>query len=172
MLMGAGAVVCASSHGAEVTLGSPCCQGKVPQPGQALHLRTLKRDSPVPTGLFANAASELSPLCTLGLGLCCHVGVCLQAMFQIIPRRLDFLARLSSPLLGSVCGSFPCPKRLPAAPGADPAALEEGVAVLLTKSGNVKFAIYWDFGGSEVASPAECRGMCLACDRQGKTTRC
>lgn len=73
--MGAGAVAYASSHGAEVTLGSPCSQGKVSQPAQALRWGTWARDSPVLTGPFANATSELSPLCTLGLALCCPVGV-------------------------------------------------------------------------------------------------
>lgn len=64
-------------------------------------------------------------------------------MFQIIYCRSDFLAWVFSPLLLSVWGSFPRPERLPAAPapGADPAALGEGAAVLLKKSKNVKFAI-------------------------------
>lgn len=109
---------------------------------RALRSWTLARDSPVLTGLFANAASELSSLCAATL---------VFAMFQITYSRLDFLARVSSPLLRSACGSFPCPERLPAAPapGADPAALEEGVAVLLTELENAKLAIIEIAGAQE-----------------------
>ena len=66
---------CALSHGAEVPVGSPRSRGKASQPGRVLRSQTLARGSPVLPGLFASAASELSPLCTPGLALRCRVGV-------------------------------------------------------------------------------------------------
>lgn len=128
----------------------------------------LTRGSPVVTGLFANAASELAHLRTprLALAFASNVsGHILQVGFSnlsFLPTLalcswllpLSYTSACSTSSRSRPCCSWGGHRR----PGNDPQ--KWGVCN------------YRDFGRSEAASPAECHWMCLGADGQGKSARC